>query len=90
MEPNEREIGIKDNDFYENEVIPKILECQVIVFVSSVYNFGMNAQLKTAIDRLYNYNSRIQNKNTVVLVTGYGTQKQIAATKLTFEGMEEY
>lgn len=91
MDPNQKgEVGLHDTDLFETEVIPKLLECKIIVYVSSVYSFGMNAQLKTIIDRFYNYSSQLRNKNTVVLVTGYGTQKQLAAIKMHFEGMEEY
>lgn len=91
MDPNQKgEVGLRDNDLFETEVIPKLIECDVIVYVSSVYSFGMNAQLKTVIDRFYNYSNQMRNKKTVVLVTGYGTQKQLAAIKMHFEGMGEY
>lgn len=91
MDPNQKgEVGLHDNDFYETDVIPKLLQCDVIVYATSVYSFGMNAQLKTCIDRFYLFSNQLRNKNTVVLVTGYGTQKHLAATKMNFEGMEEY
>lgn len=47
------EVGIQDDDLIEKEVIPKLLEADVVVLVSSMYYFGINAQLKTVIGRFY-------------------------------------
>ena len=40
----------------------KILESDMIVFVTPLYYFGMTAQLKTLIDRFCAFNSSLQNK----------------------------
>lgn len=84
------EVGIPDNDKVENEVIPKLLEADVVVLVSSMYYFGINAQLKAVIDRFYDYNHQLKDKHSVVLVSGYGTQEDMAAIKLHMQKLQEY
>lgn len=84
------EVGIPDNDLVEKEVIPKLLEADVVVLVSSMYYFGINAQLKTVIDRFYDYNHQLKDKHSVVLVSGYGTQDDMAAIKLQMKKLQEY
>lgn len=84
------EIGIPDTDLVEKEVIPKLLAADVVVLVSSMYYFGINAQLKTVIDRFYDYNHELKDKHSVVLVTGYGTQNDMAAIKLQMQKLQDY
>lgn len=84
------EVGIPDNDLVEKEVIPKLLEADVVVLVSSLYYFGMNAQLKTVIDRFYDYNHELKDKHSVVLVSGYGTQEDLGALKLQMQFLQKY
>ena len=40
----------------------KILESDMLVFVTPLYYFGMSAQLKLVIDRFYSFNSRLTSK----------------------------
>lgn len=84
------EVGIKDNDIVETEVIPKLLEANVVVLVASMYYFGINAQLKAVIDRFYSYNHNLKDKQAVVLVSGYGSQEDMAAIKLHMKILREY
>lgn len=84
------EVGIPDSDIYEEEVIPKLLEADIVVLVSSLYYFGINAQLKTVIDRFYNYNHRLKDKHSIVLVAGYGSQDDLAAIKLHMKILQNY
>lgn len=84
------EVGIPDNDLVEKEVIPKLLEADVVVLVSSMYYFGINAQLKAVIDRFYDYNHQLKDKHSVVLVSGYGTQDDMAAIKLQMKKLQAY
>lgn len=44
------------------EIIPKLLAADVVVLVSSLYYFDINAQLKTVIDRFYDYNHELKDK----------------------------
>lgn len=45
-----------------NEVLKKLLAADAVVFVTPVYYFGMSAQLKTMVDRLYARNGAITRK----------------------------
>lgn len=40
----------------------KILESDMLVFVTPLYYFGMSAQLKLVIDRFYSFNGRLTSK----------------------------
>lgn len=40
----------------------RILDCDLLVFVTPVYYFGMSAQLKAVIDRFYAFNGRLCRK----------------------------
>lgn len=82
--------GIKDTDRVETEVIPHLLDADVVVLVSSLYYFGVNAQLKTVIDRFYSYNHELKDKHSIVLVTGYGTQEDLSALKLHMQLLQKY
>lgn len=84
------EVGIPDTDIVEKEVIPHLLEADVVVLVSSLYYFGINAQLKTVIDHFYSYNHELKDKHSVVLVSGYGTQDDLAAIKLHMAKLQQY
>lgn len=84
------EVAFQDNDIAETEVIPKLLEADVVVLVSSMYYFGINAQLKTVIDRFYSYNHELKDKHSVVLVSGYGTPDDMAAIKLQIQKLQDY
>lgn len=84
------EVGIPDTDIVEKEVIPHLLEADVVVLVSSLYYFGINAQLKTVIDRFYSYNHELKDKHSVVLVSGYGTQDDLGAIKLHMAKLQKY
>lgn len=85
------EQGVADTDQVETEVIPHLLNADVVVFVSSMYYYGINAQLKTVIDRFYNYNHELKDhKQSIVLVSGYGTQDDMKAIKVYMNKLLEY
>ncbi len=46
-----------------DEIRQKILEADMMVFVTPLYYYGMSAQLKTLIDRFCAFNSSIQRKH---------------------------
>ena len=43
-----------------NQINPVLKEADAVVFVSPIYYYDINAQLKTAIDRFYANNAQIQ------------------------------
>lgn len=84
-------IAEKETDFFETQVIPKLLEADVVVLVSSIYYYGINAQLKVVIDRFYGYNHELKDKRkSVVLCSGYGPQEGFRATGIYFEEFLKY
>ena len=61
-------------------LIPSILAADVIVFVSPIYYFGFNAQLKAVIDRFYAVNATLKthtHKKAVLLTAGGGKEEWI-------------
>ncbi len=56
-----------------NEILNKILECDVIVFASPVYYYNVSSQLKMMIDRFYAKTIKITNKNlkAAVIMTAW-------------------
>lgn len=67
------------------KLTPHLLEADMVVFVTPLYYFGMSAQLKTVIDRLYaiNYKLMGSGKKAALLATAYDdndwTMRDLAA-----------
>lgn len=62
------------------ELLPSVLAADVIVFVSPIYYFGFNAQLKAVIDRFYAVNAQLKQqteKKAILLTAGGGTEEWI-------------
>ncbi len=52
------------------EINPHLIEADAIVFVSPIYYYNINAQLKVVLDRFYANNAALQkNKKAVLMVT---------------------
>ncbi len=51
------------------ELSPHLLEADAVVFVSPIYYFDINAQLKSVIDRFYANNPALMGKKKTVLIT---------------------
>ena len=61
-------------------LLPSVLAADVIVFVSPIYYFGFNAQLKAVIDRFYAVNARLKQqtqKKAILLTAGGGKEEWI-------------
>lgn len=54
-----------------NKLNKKLINSDMIVFVTPLYYFGMSSQLKIVIDRFYANNSKImaKNKKTILMAT---------------------
>lgn len=60
-----------------NELNPKLLEADMLVFVSPIYYFGMNAQIRTVIDRFYANDGALHApKKSALLLTCAGTSDE--------------
>ena len=62
----------------------KLVETDMVVFVTPLYYYGMSAQIKAVIDRFHAKNAKIAgNKKAMLLATSYG------ADDWTMEGLEK-
>ncbi|KRO00718.1 flavodoxin family protein [Companilactobacillus kimchiensis] len=69
---DENETTIHDDDIISKEVMPKIIDADVLVLCTSLYYYGINAELKTVIDRFYEYNHELKDdKDVYILISGY-------------------
>ncbi len=86
-----QEVAIEPSDIITKEVTPKLLDADMVVLVSSLYYYGINAALKAVIDRFYNYNHKLHgNKKAVTLVSGYGQEDAFASLNLYFDQLLNY
>ena len=61
-------------------LLPAVLAADVVVFVSPIYYFGFNAQLKAVIDRFYAVNTTLKthtHKKAILLTAGGGKEAWI-------------
>lgn len=60
-------------DKIEQEMIPHVLDSELIAFVTPLYYYNVSAQLKTAIDRFYSRAGQINggNRKAVLMATAY-------------------
>ena len=61
-------------------LLPKVLEADLIVFVTPIYYFGFSAQLKAFIDRFYAVNGMLRaqtEKKAILLCAGGGSEAWI-------------
>lgn len=61
-----------------DQVRPRLIEADMVVFVTPMYYFGFSAQLKNVIDRFYAINGRIKGapKKTAFLMAYANTSKK--------------
>ena len=74
------------------ELNPHLLEADAVVFVSPIYYYDINAQLKAVIDRFYANDSLLHGeKKAVLLLTMADDHFETAAGAIaSFEGMTKY
>lgn len=85
------EVEQEPNDVIKQEVMPKLLDADVVVLVSSLYYYGINAALKAVIDRFYSYNHELHGgKQAITLVSGYGQEDAFASMNLYFKQLLKY
>ncbi len=61
------------------DILDAILESDMIVFATPIYYFGFSAQIKSAIDRFYSKNGRIQSKHlkSVFIATAWNNDEVV-------------
>ena len=62
-------------DAIETEMLPHVLESDLVAFVTPLYYYTCSAQLKTAIDRFYSRAGQVQggNRKSVLMATAYNS-----------------
>ena len=58
-------------DAVDQKLLPRLLEADLVVFVTPLYYFGMSAQLKTVLDRFYSRHTELtaSKKKAALLAT---------------------
>ena len=74
------------------ELNPHLLEADAVVFVSPIYYFGINAQLKAVIDRFYANNEALMGKKKTALITAMAdpNKKTASAANTMYDLMTSY
>ncbi len=75
-----------------NKLNPHLFEADAVVFVSPIYYYGMNAQIKAVMDRFYANDDKLHSKKKAVLMlTMADTTTESAEGPLaSFKGMTSY
>lgn len=62
-------------DSIEKEMLPHVLESNLVAFVTPLYYYTCSAQLKMAIDRFYSRAGQVQggNRKSVLMATAYNS-----------------
>lgn len=74
------------------ELNPHLLAADAVVFVSPIYYFDINAQLKAVIDRFYANNEALMGKKKAVFLTAMADedQKTASGVNASFDLMADY
>ena len=74
------------------ELNAHLLEADAVVFVSPIYYFDINAQLKSVIDRFYANNAALMGKKKAVFITAMADTdtKTASGANATFDLMADY
>ncbi|KRM12844.1 NAD(P)H-dependent oxidoreductase [Paucilactobacillus suebicus] len=88
-------VDAKNNTANGNETDRQILtmlnDADMVVLVTPLYYFGMTAQLKAVIDRMYQNNQNlIGNKYAMLLATAYGDGDSFDALVMHYHSITRY
>ncbi len=74
------------------ELNPVLLTADAVVFVTPIYYYAMNAQIRTVIDRFYANDSALHgNKKTVLMITmADDTMESAEGAVASFRGMANF
>ena len=60
-------------DDIERELMPELLDSDMIVLVTPLYYYGMSAQLKTVIDRMHGRLRSFDGKKSILMATAWNS-----------------
>ena len=71
------------------ELRPRLIESDGVVFVSPIYYYGMNSQIKTAIDRFYACDAALHKPKKAALILSFAddTMESADGAIASFNGM---
>ncbi len=74
------------------ELNPNLIEADAVVFVSPIYYYGINAQIKAVIDRFYANDKALHNNKKAVLMITFADDSAKTANGAveTFKGMTDF
>ena len=72
------------NDAISQKLMPKMLEADLLVFVTPLYYYGMSAQLKIIVDRFYSRTTKLNGKKSVFMATAWNS------ADWTFEALKNH
>ena len=72
------------NDAISQKLMPKMLEADLLVFVTPLYYYGMSSQLKIIIDRFYARTMRLNGKKSIFMATAWNS------ADWTFEALKSH
>lgn len=61
------------DDDIDKLLMPQLLQADIIALVTPLYYYGMSAQLKTVVDRMYSRLRGMDNKKSLLLATAYNS-----------------
>ena len=87
VDASESSIQVQDDI---QDLIPKLEDSDMLVFVTPLYYYGPTAQLKSVIDRFYAYNHFMKDKDTALLVTAFDPVEKFKAIDVWFNVLSDY
>lgn len=74
------------------ELNPRLLAADAVIFVSPVYYYGVTAQIKAVIDRFYANNAALHTpkKSALMLTFGDDTMESANGAIASYKGMTDY
>lgn len=72
-----------------NEVNPKLLEADMVVFASPIYYYGVSSQIKSVIDRFYANDAALHNGKKAALLLAFAdnTMESAEGAIASYKGM---
>lgn len=75
-----------------NELNPQLLNADIVVFVSPIYYYDVNAQIKCVIDRFYANDEKLHSKKkaAMMLTMADTTMESAEGALATYKGIRNY